>query len=142
MTTADVEEAWASDQGRRASVCFPARMVPSLQEMSRFHIDTDTPNVPSWGLQTLRTQVLPEASDGLRPIRPAWLAAMRTGGGQAQGNQTVPSSWPKVIDSLENNGQWVQPWPEPEQRPGHFLALRPPPSWHAEAGAKEACTGR
>lgn len=73
-----MEEAWAADRGWRASVRFPARMVPSLQEMSRFHTDTDTPNVPSRGLQTLRTQVLPEASEGLRPILPAWLSSMCT----------------------------------------------------------------
>lgn len=68
-TTADTEEARASDRGRRA---------PSLQEMSSFHADTDTPSVPSWGLQTLRTQVPPEASEGLRPILPAWLSATCT----------------------------------------------------------------
>lgn len=46
------------------------------------------------------------------------------------------SSWPKVTNGMENNRQWVQPWWEPEQSPGHFLELRPPPSWFAKAGGQ------
>lgn len=140
------------EAGRPLSALLPGRF-PVFERQAVSIMPGDTPNGHSWGSQALRVQVghpgpLQGQRSSPRPPR-GCEASCQPGclpcaleGGQLQGSQSVLSSWPKVTQSSANNGQWVQPWPELEQRPGYFLELRPHPSWFAKARAEEGFVGR
>lgn len=91
--------------------------------MSTFIMPPGTPIWPEMGSQTLKTLSLPM---GRHPTQghqgtenyPASLAVFHGAVGSGPREQDGPIQMPKVTNCMENNGQQVQPRPEPEQRTG------------------------